>query len=306
MTPQVDTKSVFAVADAARATLLRHHPAADTRVIDRLFTDIQDIFCGRYLDYLPLDTRYHDFEHTLQAALCLVRLLDGRYRAGATPPMSPREYELAIASVLLHDTGYLKLRSDFAGTGAKYTLVHVIRSCAFAASYLPTAGFALPEIEAVVIAVRCTGPRSRVIELHRANEIEHLLGSVLATADYLGQMAAPDYIDELPFLFAEFEEAYDFCQTPRDRRLFSSLQDLMVKTPAFWEKIVMPKITRDFGGVYRFLSDPFPDGPNAYLLATEQNIARASMLADLTKDCPDSSPTAPGRRNSRSPGLPVC
>jgi hypothetical protein len=306
MFPQVDTKNVLAVAAAARATFLRSHPEADTRVIDRLFADIEDIFQGRYLDYLPLDMRYHDFEHTLQAALCLLRLLDGRYRAKATPVLSAREFELAIASVLLHDTGYLKLRSDVEGTGAKYTLVHVIRSCAFAASYLPTVGFTAPEIDAVVIAIRCTGPRSNVLELRLADELGHLLGCTLATADYLGQMAAPDYVDELPFLFAEFEEADDFCHTPRDRRLFRSTHDLVAKTPGFWEKVVLPKITHDFGGVHRFLADPYPDGSNPYILAVEQNIARALMLVDAPKDPPASSSRFPGRRNSRSPGLPAC
>lgn len=305
MFPQVDTKNVLAVAAAARAAFLRHFPAADTRVIDRLFADIEDIFEGRYLDYEPLDMRYHDFEHTLQAALCLVRLLDGRQCAKATPVLGPREFELAIAAVLLHDTGYLKLRSDCEGTGGKYTLVHVIRSCAFAASYLPTAGFTAPEIDAVVIAIRCTGPRSNVLELHLAGQIEHLLGCALATADYLGQMAAPDYVDELPFLFAEFEEADDFCHTPRDRRLFASSHDLVAKTPAFWEKVVLPKITQDFGAVHRFLADPCPDGPNPYILAVERNIARAIMLAAAPKEPPASSSRFPGRRNSRSPGLPV-
>jgi hypothetical protein len=293
MFPQVDTKNVLEVAATAQAALLRHHPAADPRVIDRLFADIEDIFHGRYLDYLPLDMRYHDFEHTLQAAFCLVRLLDGRFRAKATAVLSAREYELAIASVLLHDTGYLKLRSDCDGTGAKYTLVHVIRSCAFAASYLPTVGFTASEIDSVIIAIRCTGPRSNVIELHLANQFEHFLGCALATADYLGQMAAPDYVEQLPFLYAEFEEADDFCHTPRDRRLFRSPQDLIAKTPMFWEKVVLPKITRDFGGVHCFLADPYPDGPNFYIRAVEQNIARAIMLADAWKRATPSSGISP-------------
>jgi hypothetical protein len=305
MFPPVDTKDVLAVAAAARATLLRYHPAAPTCVIDRLFADSENIFQGRYLDYRPLDMRYHDFEHTLQATLCLVRLLDGRYRAAAAPVLSAREFALAIASVLLHDTGYLKLRSDCDGTGAKYTLVHVIRSCAFAASYLPTAGFTASEIDAVIIAIRCTGPRSNVLELHLADQVEHLLGCALATADYLGQMAASDYVDELPFLYAEFEEADDFCHTPPESRLFQSAHDLIAKTPVFWEKVVLPKITRDFGGLHRFLASPYPDGPNPYLLAIEQNIARAMRLAGAPKDSAASFRGSPERRDSRSPGLPL-
>jgi len=52
-------------------------------------------------------------------------LIDGWHHAKATPLLSVRDFELAMAAVLLHDTGYLKLRSDREGTGAKYTLVHV-------------------------------------------------------------------------------------------------------------------------------------------------------------------------------------
>ena len=210
-----------------------------------------------------------------------------------------------MAAVLLHDTGYLKLRSDREGTGAKYTLVHVIRSCAFAASYLPTVGFNASEVETVVGAIRCTGPRSKITDLHLGDGAERFLGCALATADFLGQMAAPDYVDELPFLFAEFDEAENFANAPRDRRLFRNTQDLIAKTPAFWEKIVLPKITQDFLSVYRYLADPYPEGPNPYLLAVEQNMARALMLAYPPKDPPSLFPRSPERRNSRSPGLPV-
>ena len=48
----------------------------------------------------------------------------------------------------------------------------------------------------------------------------------------------------------------------------------MSRTPQFWTGYVLPKITREFQGLYRFLSDPYPDGPNPYLLAAEANIAR--------------------------------
>ena len=52
MFPQVDTKSAPAVAAVVRATFLHAHPGADTTVIDALFRDVEDMFHGRYLDYL--------------------------------------------------------------------------------------------------------------------------------------------------------------------------------------------------------------------------------------------------------------
>ncbi len=304
MFPQVDTKSPSAVTAVARATFLHHHPGSDTDIIDALFRDVEDMFAGRYLDYLPLDMRYHDQEHTLQAVLCLMQLLEGRYRAKATPALTPRNFELALASALLHDTGYLKLRSDREGTGAKYTLVHVIRSCAFAASYMPSLGFNSDEVDAVVSAIRCTGPRSNIAHLQFPGEIEHFLGCALATADFLGQMAAPDYVDEIAFLYAEFEESDNYFNIPRELRLYRSVRDLIAKTPVFWEKFVLPKINNDFLGVYRFLADPYPGGPNPYIAAIEQNMPRAITLAYAPEISLDPFPKPPLGRDSRSPGLP--
>jgi hypothetical protein len=304
MFPQVDTKSAPAVAVVVRATFLHAHSGADMTVIDTLFRDVEDMFHGRYLDYLPLEMRYHDFEHTLQAALCFMQLLEGRYRARVTPVLDARHFELAIAAVLLHDTGYLKLRSDREGTGAKYTLVHVIRSCAFAASYLPTIGFTGEETESVVAAIRCTGPRSNISQLHFSGEIEHFIGCALATADFLGQMAAPDYVDELAFLYSEFEESDDFFNTPREQRLYRSVRDLIAKTPVFWEKFVLPKINQDYLGVYHYLADPYPGGPNAYIQAVEQNMTRALTLAYAPEVSLDPFPKPPRGRNSPSPSLP--
>jgi len=279
MSPQVNTKDPQAVWAFARATLKQLHPQSDTKVIDRLFADINDIFSGRYLDYLPLDMRYHDYEHTLQAALCLIQLLEGSSRAAAAPELSPRHFEIAIAAVLLHDTGYLKLRSDGAGTGAKYTTVHVLRSCAFAASYLPAAGFDWREVDTAVNAIRCTGPRSDIAHIGFAGEVDNFLGCALSTADYLSQMAAPDYVDELPFLFAEFQESDVFFSVPPEKRAFHNVRELIKQTPRFWEKVVLPRIRDEYRGIYRYLADPYPAGPNAYLEAVERNIARTAELA---------------------------
>jgi hypothetical protein len=279
MFPIVDTKDAQAVAAVARTTLRQLHPQSGTAVIDGLFRDAGEMVLGRYLDYLPLDTRYHDYEHTLQAALCLVQLLEGRSRAAAAPALSARHFELAMAAVLLHDSGYLKLRSDREGTGAKYTFVHVIRSCAFAASYLPTVGFTSAEVDAVVNAIRCTGPRSDIVHIGFAGEIERFLGCALSSADFLGQMAAPDYIDELPFLYAEFAESDAFFHVPPEQRKFRSVRELIAKTPRFWEEFVLPRIRDDYGGVYRYLAQPYPGGSNAYIEAVERNIARTVSAA---------------------------
>jgi hypothetical protein len=46
----------------------------------------------------------------------------------------------------------------------------------------------------------------------------------------------------------------------------------MQKTPAFWEGYVRPKLERDFGGLYRFLEEPYPSGRNSYVEQVEANL----------------------------------
>lgn len=283
MFPRVDTKNASAVSTLVRETLHRLDPSAGTTWCNRLFLDVETMFAGRHPDYAAIDLRYHDLEHTLQATVCLAQLLEGSHRSGDGPRISARQFELAIAGVLLHDAGYLKLRSDTVGTGAKYTFCHVLRSCAFAASYLPTLGANEDEISGVLGAINCTGPTKEISRLHFRDPIERFVGCALATADYLGQMAASDYPDELEILYAEFSESDDYVHVPPAARMFRSAEDLIVRTPDFWRKLVRPKLEVDFEGVHRLLATPYPNGANPYIQGVERNIAlieeRISRLA---------------------------
>lgn len=280
MLTAVNTKDPAAVAEFARARFAVMFPRAKRTGVNRLFRDVTALFTGGHPDYQANDLGYHDFEHTLQACVCLIHLLEGRHAAGVEPRLNARQLELALAAILLHDTGYQRLRSDTAGTSAKYTFIHVLRSCAYAATYLPEFGATEYEIEGVLGAIRCTGPTSEIAKLHFHDSLERTIGCVVATADYLGQMAAPDYPDELPILYREFKESYQFFHTPKNRRAFVSARDLIRRTPAFWSKVVLPKLENDFQAVYRFLARPWPHGPNAYLDGVERNLALIQRRID--------------------------
>jgi hypothetical protein len=273
MFPPVDTKNASAVAAFVKAAFGRIFPSGTLAMLDPLFTEVPRLFEGRHPDYGAIDLRYHDLEHTLQATVCLVLLLEGRHAAGAEPRLTARQFELSVAAALLHDSGYLKLRADTSGTGAKYTYCHVLRSCAFAASYLPSLGANDRELELVLGAINCTGPAKEINRLYFRETIDRVIGCALATSDYLAQMAAVDYPDELEILFNEFKESDDYIHLPPDRRIFSSAAQLIERTPAFWSKVVLPKLEHDFEGVYRFLAQPHPHGRNLYVEAVERNIA---------------------------------
>jgi predicted metal-dependent HD superfamily phosphohydrolase len=273
MYPPVVTKDPTAVEVEVQAACRTMFPDADLLFVPCVFGWAIECFTGNYRDYQAVDTRYHDFEHTLQGTLCLARLLRGRHAAGAQPQFSQRMFQLGLVAILLHDTGYLKKRNDLEGTGAKYTVTHVHRSADFAAQLLQEKGFTPADIKAVQNMISCTGVNAVLSIIPFQSEAEKVAGFALGTADLLGQMAAEDYVDKLPTLYAEFAEA---ARHSKDRThfiaMFSSAEDLMRKTPAFWEKFVRLKLDRDFGGLHRFLNDPCPSGPNWYFERIEANL----------------------------------
>ena len=275
MYPPVVTKDPTAVEAEVQTIYLSMFPDGDPLFVPRVFGWAIECFTGGYRDYQPVDARYHDFEHTLQGTLCMMRLLRGRNQAGAEPVMTRRMFQLGLLAILLHDTGYLKLRDDVQGTGAKYTVIHVGRSAEFAGQLMAEKGFNPTEIRSVQNMIRCTGVNANLGALPFQSELEKVTGFALASADLIGQMAAEDYIDKLPILFTEFAEAARFSNDKNHFvASFSSAADLIEKTPEFWDGFVLRKLNRDFGGLYRFLHDPYPSGPNYYLHRVEENIKR--------------------------------
>ncbi|HTL66294.1 MAG TPA: HD domain-containing protein [Lacunisphaera sp.] len=267
----VNTKSSLAVAAMVKEALRDIGSESSYPLIDRLFADVTDMFEGRYPGYRAIDMFYHDFEHTLQATVCLTHILQGRSRSADKPVLKPRDWELAIMAVLLHDSGYLKETNDVEGTGAKYTIVHERRSCEFARQYLPRMGVTGSEIEDICSAIICTGPQSRISQITFHREEARIFAFILVTADYLAQMSAADYPDELPILYREFREAYEFEKVPEEKRPYKSVEDLLRRTPNFWQNYVRPMLDFEAGGVHRYLATA--GQPNPYLQAAEANIA---------------------------------
>jgi hypothetical protein len=130
--------------------------------------------------------------------------------------------------------------------------------------------------------IRCTGVNARLGSIPFGQEIEQIAGFALATADLLGQMAALDYVEKLPLLYSEFAEAAAF--SPGENQIvgsFSSANDLIRKTPAFWENLLKTRLDRDFGGVYRFLNEPYPSGPNDYLQRIEAEMRQLKQSIEM-------------------------
>jgi hypothetical protein len=285
MNQTISTKAPTVVAHEVQAAFLAMFPQADPLFVPRAFHWAGDYFNGRYTGYQAVDARYHDFEHTLQGALCMSRILRGRHAAGAQPVLPLRMVELGLLAILLHDTGYLKKSGDADGTGAKYTVVHVGRSAEFAAQLLGENGFGAKEISSVQNMICCTGVDALLKLIPFQSEAEKITGLILGAADLLGQMAADDYVEKLPILYAEYAEAAR-CSPQKGNvvGMFSSAKDLLRKTPDFWDKYVKVKLDRDFGGQQRYLNHPYPDGPNCYMDKIEANMQRLRRVITSEAD----------------------
>ena len=276
MLESVNTRDTSSVEAEVQAAYMGMFPQGNREFVPTVFGWAMSWFSGQYRDYQVIDAHYHDLEHTMQGILCMTRLLRARHQQPAEPRLTQRMLELGLLAILMHDTGYLKKRGDSDGTGAKYTLIHVDRSIEFAGELMLGRDFAVEEILAVQNMIRCTGVNVKLESVQFQDPLERTVGFALGTADLLGQMAATDYVDKLPILYSEFAEAARFSADGKMKAggFFSSAEDLMQKTPLFWENYVRNKINREFQGLFRFLNDPYPDGPNFYIDRIESNIAR--------------------------------
>lgn len=274
MYPTVDTRFPSDVEVEVQSHYLALFPNGNKAFVPTAFGWAIECFTGKYKDYQPIDALYHDFEHTLQGTLCLMRLLRGRERQAAEPRITQRLFELALVAILLHDTGYLKTSDDREGTGAKYTLTHVNRSCDFAVRLLREKGFQESEIASIQNMIRCTGVNADLKTIPFQSDLERIIGFALSTADLLGQMAAEDYVEKLPILFLEFAEAGTYTGKTGASGGFLNSDDLMRKTPGFWTFYVLPKIEKDFQGIYKYLGSPQPGTGNYYIDRIEQNLER--------------------------------
>ena len=152
------------------------------------------------------------------------------------------------------------------------------RSIQFAGELMFGHDYPIEDILTVQNMIRCTGVNVKLDAIPFQDDLDRIVGFALGTADLLGQMAAPDYVEKLPVLYSEFAEAAS-CNEGKMKAggFFSSARDMMQKTPMFWENYVQQKISREFLGLFHFLSVPYPDGRNIYIERINANIARLRL-----------------------------
>jgi hypothetical protein len=290
VTNRVNVEDSAQVRDAVLALFGARYPGADFAVLARAFDDVNLLFEGRYPGYLPCDTLYHDARHTLDMTLAMARLIDGHDRVHrGTDALGPRRAVLGVVIALLHDSGYMRRSSESqVENGAVFTKVHVSRSADFLARYLPTIGYAA-EAEVAARLVHFTGYEMDVDDIKVADPKDLMLGHMVGSADLIGQMSDRMYLEKCrEFLYEEFVLGSIARETLPDGRVvvrYSSPEDLIYKTPGFYEYVARDRINRKLGAADRYAEAHF-DGPSLYQSEIDGNMSylrQAIESADLNR-----------------------
>ena len=276
VTNRVNVEDPARVRDAVLAIYAARYPGADLAAVERGFADFKAMFEGRYPGYLACDTLYHDMRHTLDMTLAMARLVDGYERSSADADrLGPRRAVLGVLIALLHDSGYLKRAAEAAvENGAVFTKTHVSRGAEFIAAYLPQVGFGA---EAALAArlVHFTGYEMEIDDIRIEYPKDRLVGCLVGTADLLGQMSDRLYLEKCrEFLYKEFvwgKVARERLPDGHELVRYASPEDLIIKTPGFYEYVARTRIERKLGSVDRYAESHF-DGPSPYQVEIERNM----------------------------------
>ena len=277
VTNKIDVEDPDAVREAVLAMFAARYTGESLAPLRRAFDDVKALFLGTFPGYLPCDTPYHDLRHTLDMTLAMARLLDGHERACAPADrIGARRAMLGMIVALLHDSGYVKRASEaHVENGAVFTKIHVSRSADFLTRYLPRLGFA-DEAGAAAKLVHFTGYEMDIDDILLHDPRDRLLGCLVGTADLLGQMSDRMYLEKCrEFLYQEFVWGRVARETLADGReivRYASPDDLMLKTPGFYEYVARARMQTKLGGVDRFAEAHF-DGPNLYQTEIDRNMA---------------------------------
>src|SRR5687767_3656826 len=276
VTNRVNVEDPARVRDAVLALYGARYPGIDPAPLERAFADFQALFEGQYPGYFACDTLYHDMRHTLDMTLALARLVDGHDRAcAAGDRLGPRRAVLGVLIALLHDAGYLR-RSAEAGVenGAIFTKTHVSRSAELIAAYLPTVGFSA-EARLAAQLVHFTGYEIDIDQIQIEDPKDRLVGCIVGTADLLGQMSDRMYLEKCrEFLYKEFvwgKVARERLPDGHEIVRYAAAEDLIIKTPGFYEYVVRARIQKKLGSVDRYAEAHF-DGPSPYQSEIDRNM----------------------------------
>ena len=239
----VNMNSSEAVLEEVKRNFINFYSLEDFSPVRHWYHDFLRLYRGEYEGYLKCNTPFHNIKHITDVFLAFSRLVDGyNIEEGPLPIETVRT---GFISSLFHDSGFIqKEYEDYReGTGAQYIATHVERSLDFVRTYIGRKQLCIDTASAGRM-IQITDLQMDISAAGFQNPDEKTVGAMVATADLIGQMASRTYLEKLLFLYREYEEA----QLPG----YNTELDLLKKTRGFYEKIVIPRLRKDFSGLFSY------------------------------------------------------
>lgn len=214
-------------------------PGYDPEPLKKVYSDIICLFNGDYPGYRASNTKYHNLEHTCSVALATARLIHGLTVQGHT--FSSRLIEIGLIGALFHDTGLIQKEEEQEGTGAQYTIGHEERSIQLMSKYLGANGYTDEDISDCAAIIKSTILTLPLAEISFRSEDIKVMGMILGSADLIAQMSDRIYLEKLPLLFQEFEEA----RMPG----FETPLELFKNTEEFYHSVARTRLRQELGNV---------------------------------------------------------
>ena len=249
--------------------------------VQKAFQILSDLFRGDFPGYHACDTPYHDLQHTLDVTLAMARLLYGHeISVGADSKLGIDMVRLGIVVALFHDSGYVRRLGDRRNkSGAVYTNRHVSRGGRFLTSILPHIGMA----EMVPMARRLihfTGYEMSVSSIPLHEPGQRTLGKLLGSADLMAQMSDRCYLEKCrDRLYPEFVAA-GLAGNGIGGRGYDSAEELIFKSPQFFQHILDDRLDLVMGGVHSYASLFFLPQKDYYQEALERNHAYLKRVVE--------------------------
>lgn len=285
VTNTVKVSSPRAVARAVRELFEGQYPDCSFDPVWIAILDFERLYTGQDPDYHPVDTTYHDIQHTLDMTLALARLIVGYERSVDGPDrLGAERAKFGLVAALFHDAGYIRhrVRDRGAANGAEFTMTHVTRSGAYLEEYLPTVG--LDEFVAVVSrVVHFTGYEMNIDDIELEDPRDSTIGHLLGTADLIAQIADRCYLEKCrDRLYPEFVLGNVAVKigAAGSHALYQSARDLLQKTMDFYQSSAQYRLERSFNRAYRYVEAIFEGKRNPYLSFIRKNLAFLMQLKE--------------------------
>ena len=285
VTNTVQVSRPAAVRDAVQSLFAESFPGLAFDKLWLAFYDFERLFTGRYPGYKGCDTTYHDMQHTLDMTLTLARLVAG-YEASveSADRLGAERAQMAVVTSLFHDSGYIRHEerdADFSN-GAQFTSYHVSRSADFLRRYLPEIGLAR-DVGVSSMIVHFTGYELDLDNIELDDPRDIICGHLIGTADMLAQMADRCYLEKCrDRLYNEFVVGGVAVENAGPGEFvvrYKSGNDLLSKTPAFYQQVMRERLNEKFNRAYRYIEVLY-DGDNPYLDAIRANMSHLVRILE--------------------------